>query len=92
MGDFPLSEVFIPAYFLNYSELLLTDHRTFHFLAYSLDLSAHLKFSFLPLDCFGFAFNDKQGSPEIVESVINFVQDMNIINIYHYYVKRLGNS
>ena len=33
MGNFPLSEVLIPAYFLNYSELLLTDPQIIHFLA-----------------------------------------------------------
>ena len=32
MGNFPLSEVFIPAYFLNYSELSLTDPQIIHFL------------------------------------------------------------
>ena len=33
MGNFPLSEAFIPAYFLNYSELSLTDPQIIHFLA-----------------------------------------------------------
>ncbi len=92
MGNFPLSEAFIPTYFLNYSELSLTDPQTIHFLAYSLDLSAHLKFSFLPLDCFACARNDKQGSPGIVESVIDFVQDMNIIIFITIMSRDIGSS